>query len=758
MAIKTGQKQTKKAFRKQKELERARHSQKELESVSPLTLSERSLEAMKLIHALTLGKADNKRLLLRGLSEAVLQTRGFRSYRGTETLSLSISDNLPGVTLSAGSKILTTYGEGFLVPIWNDLKQQLRGFQTRDNDPKTEAKYKWLKSGYSSHLIVNGSKELPIAVIIPSQIESYSLNFCEGTLKPIIAAEKLSRLFIGASGGLFSTSKEQVTEAIRDYQEWLDKNCPNPSNYYLTEKRSVKVVKKRKPKTKRPTSKSTPNRLNHSLKFKYRNKNVSGKLKATVWVDAGDIINSNVIQRLKNQVIFLEDLGLDISIAWWSQITKKANDCDELNDSDIKRIQFIKPAFFFAQAENLARRKYTPDISIFENFMPNINFQDGHIYGIKSALGTGKTTALLEWLKSNMIQFTKEKTHILFLGTRNSLLRQTIAKANRKNKGESTNLEELDLSLEERLELELQQFFYHIADKDLVNLDKARRLGLCVDSLLKINLDKIDNLIIILDELISFIGHLYYGQTHIAKRRPEIIAFFEKLIKKAKLVIALDGNLTDWSMDWLKNLADNKQVIKYENTYIAQKKHPIEILLGTHFEEKETIDKNDKRPLIRDIIGLAKQEKPISIGSDSQALLETLDLMLQSIGTKTLRIDSKTKPEILKAFLDNPDDYIVRNGIKALFYSPTAESGLDVAIKNYFEHHFGFYFGVGSVNVVDTILQMLARIRADIPTKIWVREKAVSLANEHKIVNCLELLKENNAQTFQLQVNRILGK
>ena len=58
--------------------------------------------------------------------------------------------------------------------------------------------------------------------------------------------------------------------------------------------------------------------------------------------------------------------------------------------------------------------------------------------------------------------------------------------------------------------------------------------------------------------------------------------------------------------------------------------------------------------------------------------------------------------------------------IEALLYTPTAESGLDIRITDYFTEHFCFFFGVLDV---DAIMQMIGRIRdSKVPRYLWVKK------------------------------------
>ena len=71
-------------------------------------------------------------------------------------------------------------------------------------------------------------------------------------------------------------------------------------------------------------------------------------------------------------------------------------------------------------------------------------------------------------------------------------------------------------------------------------------------------------------------------------------------------------------------------------------------------------------------------------------------------------------------YLSACDAYLKKYKPDVLIYTPSAESGVDVSITNYFSHHFCFFFGVLQV---DAILQMMARIRdVNCPKYFWCKQ------------------------------------
>lgn len=415
--------------------------------------------------------------------------------------------------------------------------------------------------------------------------------------------------------------------------------------------------------------------------------------------------------------------------------------------------------------EQQNRRKFTPDFSFSHQYLPDISFNPDTIYAVKSGIGTGKTTVVIDHIVERFEGIVQGQENVIYLGYLNSLLRQTIAKQNKK----------LDPIYGKR--------FIHINDKDNLDIDNDRLIALCIDSLLKIDLDKVINCTLVLDEIIALLSHLYFAKTHIKKHRTEIIAKFWALVSKAKTVILLDGNLTDWTLELFYKLG-NKPIIKIENTYKADRKHPYKFLLGTSFEESDKINKNDKRPMIRDIIEqavelkqindeieiltkknehelarlLIAKRRPFVIPCESQRFGESLDILLKEIGLKGYRLDGKTsRLKEAELFLDDPDSFIQVNHPAYLIYSPSAQSGLDISIKGYFKQRYGFFFGVNEVNIVDAFTQFIGRIRDDIPTKVWCRNRAASGENLQTKTNSLDELKKELDADFATKITTIVS-
>jgi|GEM_PF-6252942 len=394
----------------------------------------------------------------------------------------------------------------------------------------------------------------------------------------------------------------------------------------------------------------------------------------------------------------------------------------------------------------------------------NFYFKEYNAYLIKSALGTAKTTmayrAIRKYCQSH------PNCSVINLGIRNNLLRQGVANYNKEN-------EQLLLEFEQKIqEYEKAKYkpgenFVHIHDlKKDIDLLRDKLIALCIDSLLKIDIDQLVEPVVLIDEFNSFLHYIYNSTTAIKAKRIEIIEQLIKLLNKAKVIVGLDGHMTDKNVQWLK---DNIKTPEMQfncifNTFKTDKQQPIKYLQGTHFDQFKSINRFDIRPMIKDIFDLATAERVESfvIGSESQKHCECFDMELTAMGVKTFRLDSKTTDPTshtfikTQEFLDDPKVFILKYKIQVLIYSPSGDAGLDISIFNYFKHIFLFFWGVNKVNIVNAILQMSSRVRDDIPVQMWVSPQAVWTNNIKKNLNSFEAYKQEWEDQLNLKVGRIV--
>lgn len=432
--------------------------------------------------------------------------------------------------------------------------------------------------------------------------------------------------------------------------------------------------------------------------------------------DAGAILNQNVLRQYEKTVKLLTDWGYGdrIKFVWYGQTTKSDHDCDEITQDEFDQIQYLTPDKFLQIANKEQWKKkcwdrwekskqFTPDIVTRDRYFSYPVAQHAKtIELVKGGLGGGKSTQIREQL----LKYWKEKG-VISLGYRNILLLQF---------GEHEQLEGCNFT------------HIHQHSSNVYFADPSLWLTSCIDSILKIPLESFDSKLLILDEIVSIIKHLLFSST--IKNRPLVIKHFFEAVRRCDRVVGLDGNMADWVGDFFQGINSDKKIIKIENQYETPKA-PLTILLGTVGDD-EKLCPNDRSPALKQLLA---EVEPTAVDADSQILLESLDKRLTAQGKKTLRIDSKTVTDktlnITQILKKGINRYLRENNIDVLLYSPSAESGLDVSITDYFKSHYSFFYGVLDV---DSSLQMLERIRdVKCPKYIWIRNfSIVDEPNESK--------------------------
>jgi len=231
----------------------------------------------------------------RGFTQIEIDNCGFKSVVKDQKIPLQVPDDLPGVGKYGFSLIVAD--DGFLCPV-KDPQGRITGWQLRIYKVEKGNKYRWGNDSSRQvlGLPVDGGVENPLAVFRP-QVEPKGIGLCEGTgPKPYLASSRLNLIIIGASGGQFASSPKLLEQYLGDISQEL-----------------------------------------------------GGTKELTIFPDAGDIINKNVLKRWKNLCELLTKLGYTYKFAWWEQTTKEHLDIDEL--TDFSQIQYISGSEFFTIAE-----------------------------------------------------------------------------------------------------------------------------------------------------------------------------------------------------------------------------------------------------------------------------------------------------------------------------------------------------------------------------------------------------------------------
>lgn len=382
-------------------------------------------------------------------------------------------------------------------------------------------------------------------------------------------------------------------------------------------------------------------------------------------------------------------------------------DIDELESYD--NIKYISPKEFFAIAEEAQKpstqetnkedirgqkawelwrkfRQFVGDIKLNSEFITDeLQIpESGTITATKSGLGTGKTSWLYKLIKE------LDALGWVALGYRNGLLLQFCGEA---------NFYHYQQDLKQQTELEL------------LTMDKQSKIACCIDSIIHFRPEYFEGKVIIMDEVESTIKQLLTANTAVAKWRTKAKELFVEALKRADRVVLLDGNLTDETINYIAKLAGNsKKIVKIQNIHKGGCSNKI-IFHEGGVNTKAQLNENDRSVFLKYLLEQAG-DAPFVVGSDSQIFIEALDNLLKAEGLKGYRIDSTTSnQDWVKEFLNGangPNKFIKKYEPHYILFTPSAESGINIDIKGYFENLFFCFFGVVLTNQQ---LQMIRRVR-----------------------------------------------
>lgn len=311
---------------------------------------------------------------------------------------------------------------------------------------------------------------------------------------------------------------------------------------------------------------------------------------------------------------------------------------------------------------------------------------------LKSPKGTGKT----EWLAKQIGELINKGDRVIVLSHREQLVKELAGR----------------FGLPYRTEIKLA--------------NEGSQLGyaLCIDSLHpkanpSFNPDEWEGCSVVIDECEQVFWHLLNSST-CQRNRTAILDSFKKLVNNSvehggKIYLA-DADLSKISINYVQSLLEtpvNSWVVL--NEYCQEKKR-----IGNVYDSPESL-MSDLRESVKNgdrvIVHTGAQKVSSQWGTIN---IESL-LKREFPDKKILRIDAETVADPshpaygcignLNAVLPLYDVVIA---------SPTIETGVSIDID-----HFDrvFCFGTGT-QTVEAVCQTLARVRADIPRHIWIKERS----------------------------------
>ncbi len=344
-----------------------------------------------------------------------------------------------------------------------------------------------------------------------------------------------------------------------------------------------------------------------------------------------------------------------------------------------------------AQSKRHSELTYPANLVMEYRYLQKLDLPTTGIVGIKSAKGTGKTTALIP-----VVALAQEHNRPVLLLTHR---------------------------------IQLGRFLCEKIGVNWINQQLPKQpsdsLGLCLDSMWKLNPNDWDGGIIILDEVEQSLWHLLHSST-CKKKRLAILKTFQHLIARVietgGLVIAQDADLSDISIDYLKRLASNEiepwiainqwQAERGWDVYFYDSPNPTALI----YQLEQDLRAGHKCYVTTD-------SRSGRYGSDTidRYIKQTLK-QLEDSYTKTLVVCSHTTNttghpavDFVSSINTQAPEY------DAVFVTPTLGTGVSIDVKH-FDRVYGIFQGV----IPDPeVRQALARVRANVPRHLWCAKRGM---------------------------------
>jgi hypothetical protein len=604
-------------------------NQRRAESLPAL---ERDIAARAILAQLSLNEIDRKDLIRRGFTAQQIKEIGFKSVEKFQRLKEPVNPRFPGVNIQ-GNRLNNGSIGGILIPIYT-ITGEIVAFQVRNRE-QSKSRYRWLSSVWekgrdngAAPSLPNGENPLTFSYpqllgVIPV---NRSIGLAEGTgAKPNLAATRMGQQVIGAAGGQWLSSPELLKDGL---ERWR-----------------ASVI--------------------------------------DLYLDGEDPQKPQVIRRWVNLYYQLLEWGYKPRFMYSGRDVDELEDLLLLREIDLDDLEYLvssklppaPPVVSLARKLYQKSKHFTANQTQCNRFLqweiPETGLENT-LFGIKSALGTGKT----EVLKALAAWARKQGLELIFIGYRNNLLRQTCDRI--------TDL-------------------YHIGDEDKVFLDSDYHKAICHHSAGLIDPAQMANKIVILDECVSDLSDMLTSKLTAGRRKDGMdsrqvrLAHIEELIKHSYGVVALDAYLSDTELDFLRKLRQFDFVHKLENTYRNQ--------MNVRMV-------NQKSTVTRAILDDALAGANLLITATTQKHCENLEKSLIKLGipeAAICRIDGTTdRDDTIGLFFRNPKAYLEQHRPQIVILSPTAESGISIDLAGYFTTHYHFH--LGNLGILSG-LQFLGRYR-----------------------------------------------
>jgi hypothetical protein len=347
----------------------------------------------------------------------------------------------------------------------------------------------------------------------------------------------------------------------------------------------------------------------------------------------------------------------------------------------------------FWLASRLWALSYSPAMTLNTPYLSDLPYPDSGLACIKSAKGTGKTTALQPLIHKAIRTGRK----VLVISHRIQLGRAIC-----KHIGIDW-IEEVRAS----------------------ETHSLPGYGLCIDSLhptsqARFNPQSWKGAIVVLDEVEQVLWHVLNSSTcyeHRIKILETLRELIQVVLSSGGLIIAQDADLSDVSIDYLTGLVEAPQRAAIDPWLVINQWKPETGWAVSFYETK------NPAPLMAQIKQLIPQGA-VYIALDSQKVgsrwsSKNLEAYLQSCypNKRILRIDSESvaNPQHPACGILKQLDRVIAN-YDIVLATPTIGTGVSIDLKGHFQAVFGIFQGVTSDA---ESRQALARVREPVPRFVW---------------------------------------
>ena len=292
-----------------------------------------------------------------------------------------------------------------------------------------------------------------------------------------------------------------------------------------------------------------------------------------------------------------------------------------------------------------------------------------------------------------------------------------------------------------RLQLEYRGDLDKVNGQFITGAGYTLRVGFCVDALLAIQPEQFQGCVLVLDEVVQVLRHLFTSST-CAKdgKRPALLARLRQIVAAAEQVIIADADLDNASIRYIQTLrGEDADVCLIRNDYQAAG------------YTARLLDCPDRSPIFAEMleqVEILEPGKTLFIATDSKAVSKAIARLIykQFPNKAVLLINSETSSgELEREFMQSPDAVLEQNNYDVIICSPSVATGVSIEIQGKIAKVYGIFTGGSSTDA--DMAQALGRVREPVERVIWCAHAGSNFSKVSSSTNPLELKRHLQDQT-----------